>query len=90
VDVLYASCCELDLHKKTVVASLIHSDERPPPMYTTQTFQTMTADLLAQGCRLYPRHYGKHRGLYMAPASPLLSAFYAHLHQRNSCMNATC
>jgi hypothetical protein len=47
VDVIDTSCCELDIHTKTVAACRIRRDEGQPPMYTTQTFQTMAAELLA-------------------------------------------
>jgi transposase len=47
VEVLYARCCGLDVHKKTVVACLITPDERGAPRRTVRTFGTMTRDLLA-------------------------------------------
>lgn len=41
MEILYAVCCGLDVHAKTVVACLIVSGKK-----TTRTFTTMTADLL--------------------------------------------
>ena len=41
MEILYAVCCGLDVHAKTVVACLIVSGKK-----TTRTFSTMTADLL--------------------------------------------
>lgn len=46
MDVLHAYCAGLDVHKKTVVATVIISQERGKPLKATQTFGTMTADLL--------------------------------------------
>jgi transposase len=47
MDVIYARCCGLDIHKKTVVACLITSEKHQPPTKDIRTFRTMTADLLA-------------------------------------------
>ena len=47
MEVIYPRCCGLDIHKKTVVACVILSDPGQPPRKETQTFRTMTADLLA-------------------------------------------
>jgi transposase len=47
MDVLHACCAGLDVHKKTVVATVIISQERGKPLKATQTFGTMTEDLLA-------------------------------------------
>ena len=47
MDVIYACCCGLDIHKKTVVACLLTSEAGQPPAQTIRTFSTMTADLLA-------------------------------------------
>jgi transposase len=46
MDVLHANCAGLDVHKKTVVATVIISKERGKPLKATQTFGTMTANLL--------------------------------------------
>jgi transposase len=47
MDVIHTRGCGLDIHKKTVVACLMTSEERQPPVKTIRTFSTMTADLLA-------------------------------------------
>jgi transposase len=47
MDVVYARCCGLDVHKRTVVACLIVPGPRGRPEKTIRTFGTMTADLQA-------------------------------------------
>jgi transposase len=47
MDVLYARCAGLDVHKKTVVACLLTPGPRGQATKTVRTFGTMTADLLA-------------------------------------------
>mgnify|MGYP003334420285 CR=1 FL=1 len=47
MDVLHTHCAGLDIHKKTVVATVIVSKERGKPLKATCTFGTMTDDLLA-------------------------------------------
>src|SRR5437773_4987992 len=47
MDVVYARCCGIDIHKKTAVACVIVSDTKGPPHKETRTFGTMTVDLLA-------------------------------------------
>ncbi len=42
MDIVYTHCAGLDVHKKTVVASVV-----TPQQKETRTFETMTADLLA-------------------------------------------
>lgn len=46
MDVLYARCCGLDVHKRSVVACVIAPDEAGRPAKTIRTFGTMTPDLL--------------------------------------------
>jgi transposase len=46
MDVIYACCCGLDIHKKTVVACLMTSAEGQPPLKEVRTFRTITAELL--------------------------------------------
>jgi transposase len=46
MDVIYACCCGLDIHKKTVVACLMTSAKGQPPMKEVRTVRTMTAELL--------------------------------------------
>jgi len=46
MDVLYARCAGIDVHKKMVVACLITPDATGTPMKETRTYGTMTADLL--------------------------------------------
>jgi len=40
--VMYARCWGLDMHKKAVVACLMHRDTGQSPRDTTRTFRTMT------------------------------------------------
>src|SRR3954471_5665640 len=47
MDVLYARCCGLDLHKRTVVACRVVPGPEGPPHKEIRTFGTMTTDLLA-------------------------------------------
>jgi transposase len=47
VDVIYARCCGLDIHKQTVVACVIVPGPERQPRREVRTFGTMTADLLA-------------------------------------------
>jgi len=46
MDVLYARCAGIDVHKKMVVACLITPDATGTPTKETRTYGTMTADLL--------------------------------------------
>ena len=45
MDVIYACCCGLDIHKKTVAACLMTSAKGQPPTKEVRTFRTMTAEL---------------------------------------------
>jgi transposase len=47
MEVLHAFCAGLDVHKKTVVATVIIAQESGKPLKATKTFGTMTDDLLA-------------------------------------------
>jgi transposase len=47
MEVLFSCCAGLDVHKKTVVATVIKSTEKGKPIKETRTFGTMTDDLLA-------------------------------------------
>jgi hypothetical protein len=49
MDVVYARCCGLDVHKKTVVACLITPGAHGRAQKETRTFGTMTDELLALG-----------------------------------------
>src|SRR5215469_11582800 len=46
MDVLYARCAGLDVHKKTIVAYLLTPGPRGQSTKTVRTFSTVTADLL--------------------------------------------
>jgi len=46
MDILHTNCAGLDVHKKTVVATVIITKESGNPFKATQTFGTMTGDLL--------------------------------------------
>ena len=47
MEIVYARCCGLDIHKKTVVACLITPDANGQRHKELRTFRTLTADLLA-------------------------------------------
>jgi transposase len=47
MEVIYARCCGLDIHKQTVVACVIVPGAERQPRKVVRTFGTMTADLLA-------------------------------------------
>jgi transposase len=47
MDIVHMHCAGLDVHKKTVVASVIVSDGKVGLQKETRTFGTMTSDLLA-------------------------------------------
>jgi transposase len=47
MDVLYPRCAGLDIHKKSVTACVLCSDQPGHPDKQVRTFRTMTADLLA-------------------------------------------
>ena len=47
MDVVHARCAGLDVHQATVVATVRVPAERGGRRVVTQTFGTMTADLLA-------------------------------------------
>jgi len=47
MDVVYARCCGIDIHKKTAVACVINADPNGRPRKQIRTFGTMTDDLLA-------------------------------------------
>jgi transposase len=47
MDVVYARCCGLDVHLKTVVACVLLTQQDGRVVRKTHTFQTMIADLLA-------------------------------------------
>ncbi len=47
MEMVYARCCGLDVHKRTVVACLLVSGAEGTPTKEVRTFGTMTTDLLA-------------------------------------------
>lgn len=49
MEVLYARCCGLDIHKRTVVACLLTPGPDGQPTKAIRTFATMTDELLALG-----------------------------------------
>ena len=55
MDVVYARCCGLDVHKKTVVACLITPGAGGRAQKETRTFGTMTEDLVALAAWLAER-----------------------------------
>jgi transposase len=80
MDVIYACCCGLDIHKKTVVACLMTSAEGQPPLKEVRTFRTMTAELLlladwlqAAGCTHVAM---ESTGVYWRPVYNLLENLF--------------
>ena len=80
MDVIYACCCGLDIHKKTVVACLMTSAEGQPPQKEVRTFRTMTAELLlladwlqAAGCTHVAM---ESTGVYWRPVYNLLEHLF--------------
>jgi transposase len=80
MDVIYACCCGLDIHKKTVVACLMTSAEGQPPLKEVRTFRTMTAELLlladwlqAAGCTHVAM---ESTGVYWRPVYNLLEGLF--------------
>src|ERR687886_2119821 len=49
MEVLYARCAGLDVHKKTVVACVLVTPERGAPTKAVRTFGTLADDVLALG-----------------------------------------
>ena len=49
MDVLYARCAGLDVHKRKVVACVLVTPERGAPTKTVRTFGTLADDVLALG-----------------------------------------
>ena len=47
MDIVYACCAGLDVHKKTVVACLLTLGANGQPAKAIRTFSTMTVDLMA-------------------------------------------
>jgi transposase len=83
MDVIYARCCGLDIHKKTVVACLISSAPGQPPQKEVRTFRTMTAELLlladwlqAAGCTHVAM---ESTGVYWRPVYNLLEGLFTLL-----------
>ncbi len=52
MDIVYPRCCDLDVHKKTVVAYILISSPAGLPTKLVRTFSPMTDDfqLLGRGC----------------------------------------
>ncbi len=49
MQVVYARCCGLDIHKKTIVACVLLTEADGAPRRFVRTYGTMTADLVALG-----------------------------------------
>jgi transposase len=83
MDVIYPRCCGLDIHRKTVVACLMTSEEGQPPAKTIRTFGTMTTDLLALADWLHTAgctHVAmESTGVYWRPIYNLLEGLFTLL-----------
>jgi transposase len=80
MQVIHQRCCGLDVHKKTVVACLLISDDGLPVQKIVRTFSTMTADLVALSDWLIA-HQCTHvamesAGVYWKPVFNLLEALW--------------
>ena len=51
MQVVYEHCAGIDVHKKTVVVTVLRTDMAGKTSKTTRTFTTMTADLRALSSR---------------------------------------
>ncbi len=49
MQVVYEHCCGLDVHKKTVTARVLLTDEKRKVQKSECTFRALTVDLLALG-----------------------------------------
>jgi transposase len=83
MDVIYPRCCGLDIHKKTVVACLMMSEEGQQPIKTIRSFGTMTTDLLALADWLHTAgctHVAmESTGVYWRPIYNLLEGLFTLL-----------
>jgi transposase len=83
MDVIYPRCCGLDIHKKTIVACLMTSEEGQPPAKTIRTFGTMTTDLLALADWLHTAgctHVAmESTGVYWRPIDNMLEGLFTLL-----------
>ena len=83
MDVIYARCCGLDVHKRVVVACLISPDADGAPTKEIRTFTTMTDDLLALSAWLTAAgctHVAmESTGVYWKPVYNLLEGGFALL-----------
>jgi transposase len=80
MDVIYACCCGLDIHQKTVAACLMTSAKGQPPTKEVRTFRTMTTELLlladwlqAAGCTHVAM---ESTGVYWRPVYTLLEGLF--------------
>ena len=80
MEVLYPHCAGLDVHKRTVVACIAHTDGRGHVTWTTQTWGTTTPDLLALQAWLVTAHVThvamEATGAYWKPVYNLLDGVF--------------
>jgi transposase len=80
MEVLYPHCAGLDVHKRTVVACIAHTDGRGHATWTTQTWGTTTPDLLALQAWLVTEHVThvamEATGSYWKPVYNLLDGVF--------------
>ena len=80
MEVLYPHCAGLDVHKRTVVACIAHTDGRGHATLTTQTFGTATPDLLTLQAWLVAEHVThvamEATGSYWKPVYNLLDGVF--------------
>lgn len=80
MEVLYPHCAGLDVHKRTVVACVAHTDGRGHATLTTQTWGTTTPDLLALQAWLVTAHVThvamEATGSYWKPVYNLLDGVF--------------
>jgi transposase len=83
MEVVYARCCGIDIHKQTAVACVIVPDADGQPRKTVRTFGTMTDDLLALADWLTSEGVShvalEATGVYWKPLWNLLEASFALL-----------
>jgi transposase len=83
MEVLYPHCAGLDVHKRSVVACVCHTDRRGHATFTTQTFETTTPALLTLQTWLTEHHVThvamEATGSYWKPVYNLLEGRFTTL-----------
>jgi transposase len=81
--IVHPICCGVDVHKKTIVATIATTDKKNITQYTTETFSTLNPDLL-RFCKWLTEHKCFHvcmesTGKYWIPVFNILEAANIHV-----------